>query len=336
MNRSLPSMLALIPLVLLLGLYMFFFKVRESEVAVVRTFGRIAQPDEQTGAGGGIITEPGPRFRWPWPIQSVTVYDHRLQVTRPPADETPTQDGKPIIVGLTSGWKIDEKNVYKFSVRCSDIDDAETKLSSLVRSDMKSVIGNYQFSNFVSIDENELRYDKIEQDIFATVQPKALNLYGIDLKYVKIDQLALPEQITEDVFNAMKSERQAEAARITTEGESRAKQIRAEAESIANTILSFADRVAKEIEAKGIERAAEYNETFRQDEALAVLLLKAQYLPRILKDRTTLVLDQNSPLVNLLTGLVGDKASVEGPTAPQSNGQNIAKAPAPPELLEQK
>src|SRR4030042_275983 len=61
MKRSLPSMIAGALLVLILLLYMITFQVRFTEVAVVRTFGR-SNPDD-------VITEPGLRWKWPWPIQ---------------------------------------------------------------------------------------------------------------------------------------------------------------------------------------------------------------------------------------------------------------------------
>lgn len=387
MNRSLPSLIALIPIVIILGLFMFFFQVRESEVAVVRTFGRInplapelrfeldaalsdelkagdvsqdlrlafeshdlklgerakVRQDQQTkdwlvedrkhsflvkaeleAEGGevkfnvyesvsdGVIREPGPYFRWPWPIQNVTKYDNRLQMTTTTGEETPTGDGKPIIITTAIGWRIADP--YWFDIRCGDMETARDLLRIRIRSDQKTIIGEYDFAQFVSDDPKELRYDEIEQRIADQVAQNARELYGIEVEYVRLEKLALPSQITEQVFDAMKKERDAEAARIESEGESQATQIKATAEGIADTILSFARRTASEIEAKGIEQAATYNETFRQDEGLALFLLAIENLPKILEERTTLVFDQNSPLVSLLMEMTGDQAPVDAPT----------------------
>jgi membrane protease subunit HflC len=240
MNKSLPSLLALIPLALLLGLYMFFFQVRESEVAVVRTFGRIAERAD--GHRAGVITEPGPYFRWPWPIQKVTILDKRLHMTRTTPEETPTRDGKPIIVTTAVGWRIEDP--YRFSTTCTDVADAENKLKSRVRSDQKTVIAAYDFSNLFSTDPADLKYDELEAQIADAVREAALDFYGVKVTYVKIDKLSLPGRITEQVFTAMKSERQAEATRYTADGEAQAKQITSEADGIALTIESFANRVA--------------------------------------------------------------------------------------------
>jgi len=389
MNRSIPSLIALIPIVVILGLFMFFFQVRESEVAVVRTFGKIAdktlpfrfeldaalkdelkagdvsqvlrdafeareikldersqvrqdtqtqnwyvedrkhsfrvktEPDEEGGnaklriyeeVSDSVIRTPGFFFRWPWPIQSIDTFDNRLQITTTTGEETPTGDGKPIIITTAIGWRIADP--YWFSIRCNDMETARERLKSRVRSDQKTVIGNYDFAHFVSIDPEELKYDEIENGIAVEVAGNARKLYGIEVEYVRLEKLALPRQITKQVFDAMKKERQAEATRIESEGESQATWIKGQAESIADTILGFANRTAKEIEAKGIEQAAAYNKTFRQDESLALFLLNIENLPKILKERTTLVFDQNSPLVSMLKGMTGAQVPA---TAPANN-----------------
>jgi hypothetical protein len=77
--------------------------------------------------------------------------------------------------------------------------------------------------------------------------------------------------------------------------------------------------MAAEIEAKGIERAAAYNETFRQDEDLATFLLSIENLPKILEERTTLIFDQDSPLVSLLMGLVGSESVGDTAAEPDSS-----------------
>src|SRR4030095_2814639 len=106
MNRSLPSLLAGALLVIVLVLYMITYQVRFTEVGVIKTFGKASPP-------GDVITEPGLYWKWPWPIQEVAVYDNRIQMTANPGEETPTRDGKPIIVTTAIGWRI--KDPYLFN-----------------------------------------------------------------------------------------------------------------------------------------------------------------------------------------------------------------------------
>ncbi len=306
MKRSLPSLLTGVLLAAVLLLYMVTYQVRFTEVAIVRTFGQVNQ---QTG----VKTSPGLYWKWPWPIQKVQTYDNRLQVTSTVGEENPTLDGKNIIVTTAINWRID--NPYTFCIRCSDMQDAESKLNTRVRNDQKTVIGNYRFSQFISTNPKELKYDEISKEIEDTVRASAKELYGIKVESVKLEAIALPQKITENVFEAMKKERAAEAARYTSEGQSIAQQIKDTAEGIAGTIRSFADRQAAEIVAEGQRRAAEYNKTFAQDQELASFLILIRNLPEFLKDRTTLVMDAASAG---FTPLITDKVPQQQAAAPAS------------------
>jgi modulator of FtsH protease HflC len=310
MKRSLPSIVAGTAIIVILALYMITYQVRFNEVAVVRTFGKITAPDPQTHESPDVKREPGLYFKWPWPIQQVSIYDNRVQLTQTVGEETPTRDGKNVIVTTAVGWRIADP--YTYSVRNTDLKDAESKLQLRVRNNQKTVIARYDFANFVSTDRGELQYDKIEHEIQDELTPSVRDQIGIEIRFVGLEGLTLPKQITEKVFSAMKEERNAEAARYTSAGESEAARIKAEAESIAGTILAFADRKADQIVAEGKARAAAYNETFKKDENLATFLLSLDYLGKILKDRTTMVIDGGQPPFNLIKEAQG--ATVGKPT----------------------
>ncbi len=408
MKRSLPSIIAGAGLVIILGLYMVAYQVRLNEVAVVRTFGKIAPPqpgflfaaacelpdelddrnipaalreefnrhgiplsdnaeiwtqrvDEQADpsvehrwevtdnlaryviekvraqedlnvsalATRDVKTKPGLYWKWPWPIQRRTILDNRLQMTETTGEETPTHDAKNVIVTTAIGWRIDDP--YTFSIRNRDIKDAEEKLKTRVRNDQKTVIANYDFVNFVSTDTGELQYDRIEQEIHAAVVQSAKELYGIRVEYVGIARLALPKRITQNVFSAMKEERNAQAARYTSAGESEAAQIKADAENIAGTILAFADRKANEIVAEGKRRAAEYNRIFSEDEELAIFLLEIDYLKEILKDRATIILDPKPPFDLLGETEAGARSATQpAPQTPAAGGgPDVVDVPLP-------
>lgn len=290
MKRSWPSIIVGAILAAILIVYMVSFQVPTTKVAVDRTFGEIKKD--------GVITEPGLYWQWPWPVQKVDKFDRRIQVTPLVGEETTTRDGKTVVITTTVCWHITDP--YTFAIRCKDMTDAENKIKIRVQSDQKTVIGKYDFSQFVSTDPKELKYDDIEKEIARTVQANAETLYGVKIDLVAFESFALPEKVTESVIDAMKKERQALAQQYTSEGESQAKQIRDTAESIAGTILAFADRKAKEIVAEGQQRAIRYNETFRKNEELATFLLKIENIPKILGERATLIMDQPM-FVDLLT-----------------------------------
>lgn len=315
-----PSLLTGIFLAALLLLYMVTYTVRFTDIAVVRTFGKIST----------IKTAPGLNWKWPAPIQTVTAYDNRLQVTTTTGEENPTRDGKNIIVTTAINWRIDKDDPYTFSIRCSSMEDAENKLKTRVRNDQKTVIGSYDFAQFVSTNSEELRYDEIASSIENLVRKSAKDLYGIKIETVKLQSITLPQRITENVFEAMKKERQAVAARYTSEGESAAQQIKDTAEGIAGTIRSFANAQAAQIVSEGHRRALENNTVLSQDQELASFLLLVRNLPTILKDRTTVILDAANAG---LTPLVSDQVPAAAPT-PASRPAQAATGMPLPEIIQ--
>ena len=56
-------------LIVIVGLLLFVFQVRQSEVVVVTTFGKPTRD----------VTSPGPHLRLPWPIENVHRFDQRVQ-----------------------------------------------------------------------------------------------------------------------------------------------------------------------------------------------------------------------------------------------------------------
>src|SRR5205085_198920 len=65
-----------------LFLQLVTFRVRETERAVVKTFGSAAAED---------VTQPGLYWKWPWPIQEVVRQDARLRVLEGPLEESVTE-----------------------------------------------------------------------------------------------------------------------------------------------------------------------------------------------------------------------------------------------------
>lgn len=322
MKRNLPSMIAGVVLVVILGLYMLTYQVRSTEVAVVKTFGK-ATPES-------VVSASGLGFRWPWPVQAIEHFDNRVQTTELTGEETLTADKKSVIVSTSVGWRIEDP--YKFLVNCTDQKTAEENLRDRVRNDQKTILGNYAFSNLVSSNPDELRFGEIEQKLLADIRPQLSKDFGIQVESVRIDRLALPAAVTEKVFEAMKKERQAQADKYTSEGQAEAERIKKEAESIANTIMSFADRKAAEIEAEGQAAAVATNKTFSKDEPLAVFLLKLQELESLLKERATIIMDaQQAPFGELRSTppAVGGSTSARPTTRPADSAIQIATSALP-------
>ena len=300
MKRKALNITVGILLVIIFGLWLFVFQVRRSEIALVTTFGNPTQ----------IITNAGPYFKWPWPIQRVYTFDGRIQNFEPLLAETPTADGKLLVATVYVGWQItDPKAFYQgFASRLvsdpeqASIASAEKILDNVVRSSVYNVIGSNQFSAFISTDASQFKMEALEQEMLASAEGSVqTNNYGIELKYLGIKKLELPESSTAEVFKQMSSERAILVSRIQQDGDTVAANIRTEANSESARLVADADAQAKRIRGEAEAEVAQYFKVFEQNPALADFIFKLDALKASLGKNATLVFDSHTQPFDLLT-----------------------------------
>jgi membrane protease subunit HflC len=130
---------------------------------------------------------------------------------------------------------------------------------------------------------------------------RALADYGIDVKHVKMQQLRLPEQNLESVFQRMRAERQRMAKKYRSEGEEEAMKIRADADKEKRSILAQAYRESERIKGEGEAQAAGiYSSAFSRDPRFYKLVRTLQAYEKFLNEKTTVVLSTDSELLQLL------------------------------------
>jgi membrane protease subunit HflC len=295
MNRNYLTLVVGILLVLIFGALLFTFQVRQTEVALVTTFGKPTR-DINTDPNK---PEPGLYFKWPWPIQKVLKFDKRVQNFEDKFGETQTHDGKNVLVNVYAGWTISNPTLFRERFGGS-VPRAETFLESLVNDAKNTVVGQHPFSNFISTNPQELKFAQIESEILDRIKGVAQDQYGIHINFLGIKRLGLPESITQKVFDRMKEERMRVVAGIKAQGEAAASRIRSDADRDRAEILSKAEAKATEIRGEAEAEAAKAYEVFEKNPELALFLNKVNALSESAKDRTTLILDQRTPPFDLL------------------------------------
>lgn len=280
---------------LLLAIFLFLlfaFQVRTTEVAVVTTFGSIS---------GTPKTEPGLYLRLPYPIQNVYKFDRRLQNFERKYEQTLTRDKKSPILSVFVGWRIADAELFlkRFN---GDILRAETSLETVVRNIQNSVIGRHAFSELISPDPSQVKFEQIEKEMKDAMAGEARQQYGIAIEIVGIKQMGLPETQTAKVFERMKAERERLGKKFIAEGTAEAMRIRSEAELQRDTTLAEARRKALVLRGEAEAKATEYYKVLNQDESLARFLISLNSLEASLKDRATLILDEKTAPLNLLRG----------------------------------
>lgn len=295
MKRNPLTLTIGILLILIVALLLFVFQVRQSEVVVITTFGK---PTRQ-------IKDPGAYLKWPWPIQSVHRFDQRVQNFEDKFSEGLTFDNFNLLSSVYVGWKITNARVFypKFAATTTPIAEAEKVLERLLSNAKAAVIGKHPLSDFLSPADVGNRFTEIEDEILAAMRSELLaNDYGIEIRFLRLKRLGLPETVTQSVFERMTSERQVLTSKSQFEGEAEAQKIRSEADRRAAEILAAADGQATQIRGKGEAEAAKSLEVFQQHPELANFIFRLNALEGALKDRSILIFDQQTPPFDLFRG----------------------------------
>src|SRR5436309_2203179 len=177
MKRNPITMFTAAVLLVIFACMLFTFQVRQTEVAVVTTFGRYSHS----------VTNAGFQFRLPWPIQKVYEFDHRVQSFERKFDETITQDQINLVIAVYAGWRIADPKLFLESFN-GDLTTAEQRLEPVIRNAKRWIIGQYNFSDLTSTKQAEVKFDQIERAMLDAVQANVKRTYGIGIETLGIQQ----------------------------------------------------------------------------------------------------------------------------------------------------
>lgn len=289
MERSAVTLIVIVAIGLLL-LNSVLFEVKEIEQVVVTQFGKPVR----------VIQNAGLYAKLPDPVQSVRRFDKRLLVYDVKPTEFLTADKKNLILNMYMTWQIVDPMKFLASVRERTI--AEILLADVAIAEVGAAVGNVPLSAIVSTQPEKVIVDSIMVDVTENCRRRALENYGIDVMHVKMQQLRLPEQNLESVFQRMRAERQRMAKKYRSEGEEEAIKIRADADKQRRTVLAQAYRESEKIKGEGEAQAARiYAQAFSRDPRFYELVRTLQAYEKFLNEKTTIVLSTDSDLLKLLT-----------------------------------
>ena len=225
------------------------FVVSEIERAVKLRFGEIVQFD----------VEPGLHFKWPI-INSVRYFDSRILTLDAQPQRYLTSEKKALMVDSFIKWRVKDVAKY-FTTTGGDEERAKRLLSQRVDTGLRNEFGVRTVKEVVSGERDQLMnsltsmLDEIAQD--------ELGVQVIDLRVKRID---LPLEVSESVYNRMRTERQRLARELRAQGNEVAEKIRATADKDKTVILADAYRMAEEIKGDGdAEATATYAAAYTKD-----------------------------------------------------------------------
>jgi membrane protease subunit HflC len=238
---------AVIVVALLLAAYGSLFTVYQTRQALVV---RLGQPVR-------VITEPGLNVKIPL-IDSVIHIDKRILDLENPAQEVIASDQKRLVVDAFARYKI--KDALKFYQTVGSIEGANSRLSTLLNSSIRRVLGGSTLTHVVR-DERAQLMARVRDEL-----DREAAQFGISVVDVRIRRADLPEQNSQAVYQRMQTERQREAAEFRAQGSQRSQEIRARADREVTVLIAESQSKAEQTRGEGdAERNRIFAEAYGRD-----------------------------------------------------------------------
>lgn len=320
MKRMLLLMLLLV--IALVAIRTSIVFVDAAEYVYVTQFGRpVATYDGQSNAGL--------QFKLPWPIQSLTRLDRRLQAFDVPTqeylirdrDETGLEKPLPLTFDLFICWRIgslsqqnDTEAVDRFVRSFGSIERAQQYLRTQVVSRLKVELGEVLLHDLINTDASKVQINQMmdrvrKQPAAAGDMKQSLeqlaNGVGIDLVDVRLRRFNHPLLVRDDIYSKIREERRREAETYRNQGLESAAKIRAEGDLEARRLRSDAEANKIRLEGQADAEAVRLlNEAALANPELygVVRLLKGSQ-KMFADEKTQLILSLDHPLLSLFKSL---------------------------------
>lgn len=233
----------LLPLILLavIGLLMSncLYVIRETERAVLLTFGEVTNND----------VPPGLHFKIPG-VNSVLIFDGRIQTLDAETASYLTSEKNYLEVDSYAKWRISNTALF-YTATSGDEGVANNLLAQRINTGLRNEFGSRTKHEVVSGERDQLMTN-LTQSLNQFTQQQL----GIEVVDVRVKKIDLPDQVSDNVYNRMASERQEEAQELRSTGREIAEGIRADADRQKIVIEAEAYREAEQIRGEGDAQAA--------------------------------------------------------------------------------
>ena len=209
-----------------------FFIVNETKQALVLQFG---DPRK-------VVTKPGLQFKIPF-IQDAIFLDSRLLNLDPQPEEMILSDQKRIIVDSFARYNIVDPLKFYQTVRNETT--FSDRFGRIINASVRGVIAQYSLTSLLSEERN-----KIMNEIERAVKVNE-DSFGVKIVDIRIGRTDLTEQVSNNVYQRMRSEREKEANLLRAEGEELSKEIVASADRQQTVILAEAERTSSILRGEG-------------------------------------------------------------------------------------
>jgi len=281
----------LLPVLAVAGfaVYLSLFVVKEINQAIVLQFG---DPKK-------VIVEPGLQFKIPF-IQNVVFLDRRILNLDTPPEEVIASDQKRLIVDAYARFKIIDP--LKFYISVGDERVARSRLSTIINSRIRSVLGKQSLATLLSEDRTK-QMAIIQEGVNVEAES-----FGIRIIDVRIKRADLPQANSEAIFKRMQTEREREAKEFRAKGAEMAVTITSTADKEVTVILANAKKQSEIMKGEGDgQRNKIFANAFGKDpEFFAFYRAMQAYETALIGGDTSLILSPDSDFFKFFgdTGII--------------------------------
>ena len=234
---------------LILGLIInSVFIVNDKEHAIVFQFGEAINPN----------VDKGLNFKIPI-IQNVKKYDARLQTLDEEPDRILTVESKYLLVDSFVKYKITDVLTF-YRANNGSLNSLNSLLAQRTEFELKNQFGKRTVTELVSGERDEL------MNTMRSGLNDVVSDLGIEIIDFRVKRIDLPSNLSNAVYERMRTERNRLAEELRSEGKEIAREIRAIADKDKVVILAEAYKTAEQIRGEGdAEATGIYANSFSQD-----------------------------------------------------------------------
>lgn len=237
-----------LPVSILVVWLFFTFTVDERQKAILLKFGEIIESNY----------EPG--LHWKIPVlHNVKKFDDRILTIDARPSSFFTGEQKDLIVDSYVKWRIADVVEY-YKATAGDERRAGELLYQVINNGLRDEFGKRTIQEVVAGDRGEI------MNIMTEQAAKKAETLGIEVIDVRIKKIELPPQVSESVYNRMRTGRERVARDIRSKGSEAAERIQADADRQSSVILAEAYRDSEVVRGEGDAIATDtYSKAFGKD-----------------------------------------------------------------------
>ena len=214
------------------------FTVDEREKAIKFRLGEIVRSDYT----------PGFYLQMPF-VNNVRKFDARLQTMDAQPTRIITKEKKYVLVDAFVKWRIGD--IEKFYITMAgDIRQANVRLDPIVRRQLTQEFGKRTIQDLVAGDR-----ESVMKLLGGNIREEVIK-YGIEVVDMRVKRVDYEDDISENVFNRMRTERDRVARELRANGRAEGERIRADADREYTTTLATAYSTAQTTRGDGDATAA--------------------------------------------------------------------------------